>query len=87
MRTEEQIAELGERVNELRARYQQTAADDTKAVEALDKELEALAKEIGEDEERVLDWIDEQQWLMDMTRCAQGVFDADGHYVPVTRRL
>lgn len=85
MRTENQIAELGRKLIALRARYQQTSPDDTKAVAALDKELAALGEEMGEDEEWVLDWIDEQQRLLDMTR-GGGVFDAAGHYIPITYR-
>ena len=86
MRTEEQIAEFGRRINALKARYGQTTEDDIDTVTALEKEPEALLEEIGEDEERVIEWIDEQQWLVDMTLCAQGVFDADGYYVPLSRR-
>ena len=86
MMTKEQIEYYGRKTMALARQYQNATEHEKNEIEA---ELEKIYKNIGsrENELKILDWIDQQEWLLDMVRGNTNAFDNHGNYIPVTYRF
>lgn len=78
------IEEYGKKFMKLRNQFSRASE---KEIPELEARYEELMKGISqEDEQKILDWIDEQQYLIDMVRGGTDVFDENGNYRPVSYR-
>ena len=83
--TKEQIEYYGRKTMTLARQYQNATEHEKTEIET---ELEKINKSIGsrENEIKVLDWIDRQEWLFDMVRGNTSAFDDEGNYIPASYR-